>query len=69
MNSELKPCPFCGGKAQIIYTERNDMYSVRCADEYRNCNIMPETLHFAIEREAIDAWNIRAVEEDKHETD
>lgn len=65
--SELKPCPFCGGEAEVVYTEWCAMYTVRCMDEYYNCEAMPETRHFVIEREAIEAWNRRVGEGEKDE--
>lgn len=67
---ELKPCPFCGGKAELdfshrsfTYTDKNGearhtgfYYAVKCANEICGCRI-------GIYEEpemAIDAWNRRA---------
>ena len=63
---DLKPCPFCGGTNVEVYHQywrvinRYD-YSVHCFD-----------CHFGLanqntEEEAIEAWNRRTGEEDKHE--
>lgn len=29
---ELKPCPFCGGEAEVKHDKRIDMYYVTCPD-------------------------------------
>lgn len=55
--SELKPCPFCGGKAIV------DMDEYCCWDWHAwcfNCNC--DVGHYATEEEAIEAWNTRAGE-------
>lgn len=57
---ELKPCPFCGGEAEIVYTEWCAMYTVKCADEYNNCEVLPETRHCVVKEAAKEAWNRRA---------
>ena len=74
---ELKHCPFCGGKAQIRYTGngsgpmgytsnmlmRSKPGFVMCL----KCEIMtPRNSRVC---RAIEKWNRRAGEEDKHETD
>ena len=58
--AELKPCPFCGGVAEVMYIEWCAMYAARCANEYGSCKILSETVYFVVEREAIEAWNRRA---------
>ena len=78
---ELKPCPFCGGEAitegrKTIGNYKSDReYSyvnwiVRCTN--RECFMsglrMSAFLNELLtEEEAIEAWNRRAGEEDKHE--
>lgn len=60
---ELKPCPFCGGKAQIVsfrtYIERfhgmGRKFYVNCTD----CGIDGPGTHFT-ESDAANAWNRRA---------
>ena len=78
---DLKPCPFCGGEAiaegrMIIGNYKSDReYSfvnwiVRCTN--RECFMSGLRMsafldEFLTEEEAIEAWNRRAGEEDKHE--
>ena len=55
--TELKPCPFCGGEAEIVDT--GDLYghceySVSCTS--CNCN----TDWLTNKKEAVQAWNKRA---------
>lgn len=59
---ELKPCPFCGGKAQI-WEERvgnRTIFHVSCENE--NCGVIVETRDsFGATREsAAAAWERRA---------
>ena len=60
---ELKPCPFCGSKDSGILTTSYDGYwfAVFC----ENC--MVQTRKCRQEKDAIEAWNRRVGEEDKHE--
>ena len=58
---ELKPCPFCGGKACI---ERDDTSVIPrflpvCSNYGNGCWGMQENW-FITEQEAIEAWNRRA---------
>ena len=93
MNSELKPCPFCGNKIRIIVCDvegnehdtdyENDawsglgymLYHDIADDPKEECPIARHKyegvmgIHIYDTRvEAIEAWNRRAGEEDKHET-
>lgn len=61
---ELKPCPFCGGEAVVVYIEWCACYTVRCQSEYAECGVIPGTKYFVVESEAIEAWN-RRVEDGK----
>jgi hypothetical protein len=58
----LKPCPFCGGKAMLRKTTNNNgiFYAVGCINETaKNNHIMSSDLwHIRLE-EAIDDWNTR----------
>ena len=50
MKKELKPCPFCGGEAEIVgYT----IFWATC----KECTA--ETKDFDTKEEAIEAWNRR----------
>ena len=67
---DLKPCPFCGGEAtlcSVVSMQHEICYVVKCDD--LNCVMCAGgTLRQTISQ-AIEAWNRRAGEEDKHETD
>ena len=64
--SELKPCPFCGGEAELIWNAIGGFAG--CFDE--DCPVGPSTATFAVgdewkseadaEPHIIDAWNTRA---------
>ena len=57
MSKKLKPCPFCGGKAEILnYSE--DEWLVHCVI----CDGMVERWR-KTEKEAIEQWNRRANDE------
>ena len=62
--AELKPCPFCGGEAEIVphrfYNERHGRfetqnYGVECSSCHTSGWLWWET-----EQRAIEAWNRRA---------
>lgn len=54
MNEELKPCPFCGGKAEISLLLSN--YGVACT----SCMGAIFPAKEQTREEAIKAWNRRA---------
>ena len=66
MNNVLKPCPFCGGEADVIehrFYGLDSSYGLRC----EKCKA--ETYQFyESEEKAIEAWNRRAGEDGKHES-
>lgn len=53
--NELKTCPFCGRKAELIGVPKTEAlkYVVLCKD---CCNTFPHNT----EEEAVEAWNRRA---------
>lgn len=54
-NSRLKPCPFCGSKAEI--EESHKFFAVGCTNT--NCKVTAMTEWQCTLDEAIDAWNGR----------
>ncbi len=71
MQNELKPCPFCGGEieergAQCNYGKKIMTLDLMC----RKCGTLFKFKSKWIEtpyREAVESWNHRAGEEDKHD--
>lgn len=55
---KLKPCPFCGGKAQV-YQDYTSHYLVQCT----KCGIT--TLHYGDTQSPKDVWNRRTKNERK----
>ena len=53
---ELKPCPFCGGKAEIV--DNGDFVDVSCKDY--TCRGWANSLDRKTKQEAIEDWNRRA---------
>ena len=59
--NKLKPCPFCGGEAQIqhqsreLYGDAVDWYGVYCKKQF--CGYVSGQ---STEAEAVAAWNTRA---------
>ena len=62
---DLKPCPFCGGEADVIehlFHGLDSSYGLQC----KKCKA--ETYQFYKSKEkAIEAWNHRAGEEDNND--
>lgn len=54
--AELKPCPFCGGEAEIV---ENDCFVDVCCKNLR-CRGWASCLEYKTKKEAIEAWNRRA---------
>jgi Lar family restriction alleviation protein len=56
---KLKPCPFCGSKAQIgsFDWERGTSWFVECSVE-NLCNVQPKA-QASSKQQAIAAWNRR----------
>lgn len=57
MKTELKPCPFCGGKALLVTKRAEDstFYGVMCYAT--GCCVISAT--YPTEEMAIEAWNRR----------
>lgn len=59
--ADLKPCPFCGGKAcktTIFNSNKKTYYQISCPDE--DCSIQPFTDYRTEEEVVIQEWNRRA---------
>lgn len=54
--AELKPCPFCGGEADVVDNEV--FVDVSCRNH--RCRGWADTLMYDSKNEAIEAWNRRA---------
>ncbi len=52
---KLKPCPFCGGEAEIIDNEY--FVDVSCKDHH--CRGWADSLSYKSKEQAIKAWNRR----------
>ena len=58
--TELKCCPFCGGKAEVGYANQHDkLFVVGCNTPMCYGNINHFTMVFVSKESAIDAWNTR----------
>lgn len=55
---ELKPCPFCGGKAEVFVANYSKRVTVWCANP--DCGVKPFTMYTTELAESIKAWNRRA---------
>ena len=53
---ELKPCPFCGGKAELM-RDHDGTWSVICGER---CGVSPATCCYEKREDAVSAWNRRA---------
>lgn len=57
MNKELKPCPFCGGEAELVELGIK-VWSPRCTQCECRLNQV-----YRSEQKAIEAWNRRVTDE------
>jgi len=55
MNEALEACPYCGGKPDLVHSEKG--YSVICP--WLHCLIRPETAEYSTPEEAAAVWNRR----------
>ena len=59
MSDYLRPCPFCGGEAEVC-TDENGEYYVSCTECFTLVGYCIDTwAEYEIEDEAIKAWNRR----------
>src|SRR5258708_4145071 len=58
-DQELKPCPFCGGKAELVFHGGPENIEV-CCSNMNSCAIGQLGVYRDTREEAIKAWNRRA---------
>lgn len=66
MNEELKPCPFCGGKAELYESEAYNLKKETKEERIRwfvMCGKCTALTCGAIKTKAIEVWNRRAKDE------
>ena len=59
MENKLRPCPFCGGKAEC-FKDKLGEWSVVCYDEYNDydcCEVKTST--YPTHKTVVDVWNTR----------
>lgn len=56
---ELKPCPFCGGEANLVEDPHNWVWSIGCSND-KCLGFSGLSWTYTSEREAAEAWNTRA---------
>lgn len=54
---KLKPCPFCGERAEVFEFDHGSRFIVEC--ENPNCDVHPYTSIHETKQDAISAWNKR----------
>ena len=66
MLEELKPCPFCGGKARITYVMNEDTWYIECdkcnalmGDRHNTIVASKGRTNFKTKDDCIKAWNGR----------
>ena len=60
---ELKPCPFCGGKAELVYFHTTaTVHCMRCMAMTKV--YVPTSVNDDVQSEAVTAWNSRATNDE-----
>ena len=59
--SELKPCPFCGGDAKIVYDDNKKWFFITCGNE--DCDLIVQGMWHTDLKKAIEEWNRRMTDE------
>lgn len=58
--SKLKPCPFCGGEACVVYdAKRKSVDGKQIIGTVVGCTVCNATMFYMNSRLAIEAWNRR----------
>lgn len=61
MQDILKPCPFCGGEAELV-----DFDPMNCFVECRKCRASQPALYNKVDKQsAVESWNHRADDADR----
>ncbi len=58
MSENLKPCPFCGGEAELVTNINFDAVWAECKSDGCGCEIVGKRTKM----DAIDNWNTRTQE-------
>lgn len=61
---DLKPCPFCGGKAVLIESIPAQVFKVECMNT--SCYCFSTSIIFSSKSNAIEAWNRRTNDAEIH---
>lgn len=61
---DLKPCPFCGGKAILVESIHAQVFKVECMNT--SCYCFNTSTIFSNKTNAIEAWNRRTNDVEIH---
>lgn len=63
---ELKPCPFCGGEAELNKSFTNNWSAyVMCSDCSARTALFVQSIDWCANDEAVKAWNRRVSDKEK----